>query len=93
MSKDFDKISEQINQLHKLIISTDKKLSKQISDLDDTLLKINENIAYTLQRIQEFQDGIEYNTEDIDDDEEEDETWDPYEDYQPEDYENYDDQE
>jgi hypothetical protein len=85
MSKELDQLFKEIHSLNKQILILDKKYSKEILEIKNLIISINQNIEDTLEQIQDFNELINQDPDDNDE-------WNPYNEYEAEDYETYGDQ-
>jgi hypothetical protein len=84
MSKELDQLFKEIHSLNKQILILDKKYSKEILEIKNLIISINQNIEDTLEQIQDFNELINQDPDDNDE-------WNPYNEYEAEDYETYGD--
>jgi hypothetical protein len=89
MSKELDQISKEIQSL-------ENKQSKEFSDIKKLLKKMDQKLGKILDKIQEFEiimDAAEMLEEHMEDKEDYNTEWNPYEDddFETESYENYED--
>ena len=85
MSKELEKISQDIHELNKQIFIIDRKYSKELLEIKKILLTITETLDETLQQLQDFNDILDSNSKNSDE-------WNPYKDYEPEEYETYEEE-
>jgi predicted PP-loop superfamily ATPase len=91
MSRELDKLSKDLQ-------SIEIKQTKEFSDIKKVLKKMDQKLTQILEKIQEFEiimDAAEMLEEHMEDRDEYNTEWNPYddEDYEPEEYENYEDDE
>lgn len=90
MSKEFDQISKEIKSL-------ETKYSKEFIDIKKLLKKMDQKLTQILNKVQEFEvimDAAELIEEQMQDNDEYNTEWNPYDDeeYEPEEYEKYEDE-
>jgi predicted PP-loop superfamily ATPase len=91
-------MSRELDKLVKDLQSIEIKQTKEFSDIKKVLKKMDQKLTQILEKIQEFEiimDAAEMLEEHMEDRDEYNTEWNPYddEDYEPEEYENYDDDE